>query len=171
MLQPLQLSGSLAGLTHWPSQQVRPTPHEGAHAPTDEPLDPASISPLVPPLELPPALLPAELLPVDPVPLEPLAPDSLPLRPAPVEEVPLADPEDASGPGGTWKAEPPQSAFRSAKLDATAIHPVIGRMRFADARIRPLASAREPSQEGEPSCAISRGSPGAMAHVPLAISV
>ena len=115
MLQPLQLRGSLAGLTHLPLQQLRPTPHEGAHVPTDDPLDPASICPLPAPLELLPALLPAELLPVDPV-----SPEGLPADPLPVdaplelpaleepEPLPLAEPEDASGPGGTWKAEPPQ---------------------------------------------------------------
>jgi hypothetical protein len=44
-------------------------------------------------------------------------------------------------------------------------------MRFRDARIRPLASAREPWKRGGPSCATSRRNPGAMAHMPLATFV
>jgi hypothetical protein len=106
MPHPPQLPGSLLGFTHFASQQSRAAPHAGLHAPPPE----------LPPPELVPPELPApELLPLELAPLEPPEPaplDALLLEPPLLEpllpELPPEPSADASSPGRTTNAEPPQ---------------------------------------------------------------
>jgi hypothetical protein len=105
VLQRPQFSGSLAGLTHRPSQQRRPVPHDASQLappllepePLELPLlepEPLELPLLEPPSLGPPLLEDAPLEPplVEPL-LEALPPDPLPLE-LPPPEPPFDDPPE-----------------------------------------------------------------------------
>jgi hypothetical protein len=91
---PPQWSGLFEGFTHAPSQQIRPIPHAGAHAPPE----PLELPPLVEPLDVL-AELPLELV-EDPEPL----PDPLELPDPEEDEVAPSSPE----PSAEASVDPPE---------------------------------------------------------------